>query len=76
MNVNILSIEKTIDKTIKELSELKGKNNIEKIEINIRKYWMDGYYDTDFKVDYNIGGEEWKPPKYPSTAGTVVKDFI
>jgi len=55
MNMNTLLIDETIDKTVKELIELKGRNDIESVEIKIRKYWMDDYYDTEFEVNYNIG---------------------
>ena len=57
MKENILSFEETIEKVIKLLSDLKTKDDIETVKININKYWMNDYYDTDFKVDYNIGKE-------------------
>jgi len=57
MKENILSFEETIKRTIKQLSDLKARDDVENIKINISKYWMDDYYDTDFKVDYNIGKE-------------------
>ena len=57
MNINILTFEETIGKTIGQLRDLKLRNDIEKIEININKYWMNDYYDTKFKVEYNIGEE-------------------
>ena len=55
MKDNVLSFEETIEKTIKLLGDLKTKDNIESIKINIDRYWMNDYYNTDFKVDYNIG---------------------
>ena len=57
MNVNILEIEETIGKVISQLKDLKTKKNISSIEININKYWMNDYYDTEFKVEYDIGEE-------------------
>ena len=39
MNVNILEIEETIEKTIKQLRDLKTRNDIKSIKIEINKYW-------------------------------------
>ena len=58
MKMNILDLEDTIDNTIKELGNLRGRNDIESVEINIRKYRLDDKYDTNFEVSYNIGEVE------------------
>ncbi len=61
MNVNILRLEDTIDKTVEKLLEIKvnnrNNNHIESIKIDINKYWMNDYYDTEFEVNYNIVDE-------------------
>lgn len=58
MDVNILNLERTIDKIVEKLLEIKVNNRndnyIRNIKIEIDKYWMDDYYDTKFKIDYNI----------------------
>ncbi len=49
-----LLIGETIEQIIKRLNELKERNDIKKVEIKIHKYWMGDYYETEFKVYYNI----------------------
>ena len=60
MDVNVLNLEETIDKTVEKLLEIKinnrNNNHIKNIKIEINKYWLNDYYDTDFEVNYNIGG--------------------
>ena len=54
MTKDTLLIGETIEQIIKKLNELKERYDIKKVEIIIHKHWMGDYYETEFKVDYNI----------------------